>query len=194
MLYIQQSLGPNEEIVHIGEFHWMHDVRAVFNIVFGIVMAIVVIVGAVYGYYQMGKIPPSISMQEAVSLLPPSIKLIAFALFVLGIYSFSRMMTDKATTEMAITNLRIIYKKGLLVRQVAEISVDRIEGVVVHQSLFGRLLDYGQIAVRGMGVGEVILPAMSKPIVFRQAIQIAREKSDERRRRGASEGETLDDI
>ena len=181
MLYIQQSLGPNEEIIHIGDFHWMHDVKAVFNIFFGVIMACIVVIGGVYGYYKMGKIPPTVSMQEAVAYLPMSLKIFAFSLFLLGVYSFSRMMTDKATTEMAITDLRLIYKKGLMVRQVAEIAVDRIEGVVVHQSLWGRIFDYGQIAVRGMGVGEVVLPAMSKPIEFRQSIQAARDRNDQHR-------------
>lgn len=175
MLYIQQSLGPNEEIIHLGEFHWMHDVKAVMNIVFGIIMAVMVVFGGVFAYYKMGKIPPSVDMMTAVQYLPWGIKIFAFIMFVMGLYSFARMMTDKATTEMAITNQRVIYKQGLMTRHVGEIAVDRIEGVVVLQSMWGRLFDYGQLAVRGMGVGEVVLPPIQKPIVFRQAIQEARE-------------------
>lgn len=181
MLYIQQSLGPTEEIISLGEFHWMHDVRAIFNIIFGIFMAMVTVVGGVFIYYKMGKIPASLGFIEAVEYLPFGIKAFAFLLFVMGLYSFARLMTEKATTEMAITNLRVIYKTGLLSRHVGEISVDRIEGVVVLQSLWGRLLDYGQIAVRGMGVGEVVLPPIRKPIAFRQAIQEAKEYVDNRK-------------
>lgn len=178
MLYIQQSLGPSEEIIHLGEFHWMHDVKAVFNIIFGIIMALMIVFGGVFAYYKMGKIPASVNMAEAVQYLPLWMKGFAFAMFVMGLYSFARMMTEKATTEMAITNLRIIYKQGLMTRHVGEIAVDRIEGVVVLQSFLGRLLDYGQLAVRGMGVGEVVLPPIRQPIVFRQAIQQAREYAD----------------
>lgn len=175
MLYIQQSLGPSEEIIHLGQFHWMHDVKAVINIIFGVIMAVMVVVGGVFAYYKMGKIPPSVSFIEAIKYLPPALKIFAFIMFVMGLYSFARMMTEKATTEMAITNLRIIYKQGLMSRHVGEIAVDRIEGVVVLQSLWGRMFDYGQLAVRGMGVGEVVLPPIREPIKFRQAIQEARE-------------------
>ena len=178
MLYIQQSLGPHEEIIHLGEFHWMHDVKAVFNIIFGIIMAVCVIVGGVFAFFKLGKIPPQVSFQDAVQYLPPGLKIFAFLMFIMGLYSFAKMMVDKATTEMAITNLRVIYKRGLLTRHVGEIAVDRIEGVVVLQSLWGRLFDYGQLAVRGMGVGEVVLPPIREPIVFRQAIQEAREYVD----------------
>ena len=36
MLYVQQSLGPNEELVHIGRFHWMYTVGAFFGIAAGL--------------------------------------------------------------------------------------------------------------------------------------------------------------
>jgi len=42
------------------------------------------------------------------------------------------------------------------------------------QSIFGRLFNYGRLAIRGMGIGEVVLPPIEDPIVFRQAIEKAR--------------------
>ncbi len=80
----------------------------------------------------------------------------------------------KATTEIAITNTRLVYKRGLVARHVGEMSIDRIEGVNVLQTILGRLLNYGRLAVRGMGIGEVILPPIEDPIAFRQAIEKAR--------------------
>ena len=68
----------------------------------------------------------------------------------------------------------MIYKTGLISRYVGEISVNRIEGVNVLQSIMGRLLGYGTIIVRGMGVGEVRLPPIADPITFRRAIEKAR--------------------
>lgn len=177
MLYIQESLGNNEEILSLGDFHWMHEVRAVFNIFFGIVMAMIVMFGGVLLFYKLGRIPPQMNFQQAIGYLPLTLKIFAFMMFIIGIQSFARMMVEKATTEMAVTNMRIIYKKGLLNRRVAEISVDRVEGVVVLQSVLGRIFDYGQVIVRGMGVGEVRLPAIKKPIEFRKAVQDAREGS-----------------
>jgi uncharacterized membrane protein YdbT with pleckstrin-like domain len=174
MMYIQQSLGPDEELIHVGHYHWMHDVKAAFNIVFGAIMSVMIIYGGIYVYQKMGKFPPGIGLKDGLEYLHPGFRIAAFAVFVGGLLSFARMMVEKSTTEMAITNLRIVFKRGLLARHVGEIAIDRIEGVVVLQTLMGRVFDYGRLSIRGMGVGEVVLPPIAKPIVFRQAIQKAR--------------------
>ena len=83
-------------------------------------------------------------------------------------------MVVKATTEIAITNNRLIFKRGLVARQVGEINIDRIEGVNVLQTIMGRVFNYGRIMVRGMGVGEVVLPPIEDPIAFRKAIEKAK--------------------
>ncbi len=175
MLYVQQSLGTDEELIHVGEFHWMYTVQAFMAILWGVLSSIIVIVGAVYAYTQLGKFPPGLNPLEAVRYLHPGVRIAAFVVFILGIFSFAQMMVIKATTEIAITNTRLVFKRGLVARQVGEISIDRIEGVNVLQSVLGRIFDYGRIAVRGMGVGEVVLPSIADPIAFRRAIERGRD-------------------
>jgi hypothetical protein len=46
--------------------------------------------------------------------------------------------------------------------------------VNVLQGILGRIFNYGRVMVRGMGVGEVILPPIEDPIKFRRAIEKAR--------------------
>lgn len=175
MLYVQQSLGPEEELVHIGKFHWMYTVNAFMAIVWGIVTSIFIIFGAILIYNQMSWFSvPNMSLLEQIREIHPMLRIFSFIVFVLGLLSFAQMMVIKATTEIAITNNRLIYKRGLIARQVGEISIDRIEGVNVLQSIFGRLFNYGRLAIRGMGIGEVVLPPIDEPIKFRQAIEKAR--------------------
>jgi len=174
MLYVQQSLGPNEELVHIGKFHWMYTVQAFMSIFWGIVASILVVFGSVFMYVQLGKLPPGIGIFEAIPHLHPGLRAFSFIVFVFGLLSFAQMMVTKATTEIAITNTRLVYKRGLIARQVGEMSIDRIEGVNVIQSILGRLCNYGRIKVRGMGVGEVTLPIIEDPIAFRKAIERAK--------------------
>jgi len=174
MLYVQQSLGPDEELVHIGQFHWIYTVKAFLSIFWGMLASIVVILASVLLYKVLGQLPPGISWAEAVSSVHPSLRIFSFVVFLLGLLSFAQMMVVKATTEIAITNKRMIYKRGLIARNVGELNVDRIEGVNVLQSVLGRFLNYGRLAIRGMGVGEVVLPAIEDPIVFRKAIERAK--------------------
>lgn len=174
MLYIEQSLGPEEELVHIGSFHWMYTLNAFMTVIWGVIGSIIVIAGSTFAYVQLGHFPPDIGIFTAVKYLHPGLRIFAFIVFVLGLMSFAQMMIIKATTEIAITNSRLVYKRGLIARNVGEISIDRIEGVNVLQSIFGRLFNYGRLAIRGMGIGEVVLPPIKDPIVFRQAIERAR--------------------
>lgn len=174
MLYIQQSLGPNEELVHIGKFHWMYTVHSFMSILWGIAGSIVVILGSVYMYKQFGRFPNDLNWLQAIRYLHPGLRICSFVVFLMGLLGFAQRMVIKATTEIAITNTRLVYKRGLIARQVGEMNIDRIEGVNVLQTIMGRLLNYGRIAVRGMGIGEVILPPIEDPIKFRQAIEKAR--------------------
>jgi uncharacterized membrane protein YdbT with pleckstrin-like domain len=174
MLYVEQSLGPDEELVHIGKFHWMYTLNAFMAIFWGVVGSIVVIAASLIIYYQFDWFLPGSSWIEDVRGLHPGLRICAFVVFVLGLMSFAQLMIVKATTEIAITNNRLVYKRGLIARQVGEISIDRIEGVNVLQTVFGRIFNYGRLAIRGMGVGEVVLPPIEDPIAFRKAIEKAR--------------------
>jgi membrane protein YdbS with pleckstrin-like domain len=174
MLYVEQSLGPDEEIVHFGKFHWMYNVSAAMSIVTGVVGTILVLFGAVHAYKELGYFPANLPSFEAIKYLHPGIRIFAFLVFVYGLLRFAQMMVTKATTEIAITNSRLIFKRGLIARQVGEMSIDRIEGVNVRQGILGRLLGYGRVMIRGMGVGEVVLPPIEAPITFRKQIEKAK--------------------
>ncbi len=175
MLYVQQSLGPDEELVHIGQFHWMYTVNAFFSIIWGLILGIVIIAVAIKGYsFAYPDLLKDATVMQSILILHPAIRIFAFLVFVFGLLKFASMMVVKATTEIAVTSNRLIFKRGLIARQVGEINIDRIEGVNVLQSIMGRIFNYGRIMVRGMGVGEVVLPPIEDPIAFRKAIEKAK--------------------
>jgi len=183
MMYVQQSLGPDEELVHIGQFHWTYTLQAFLMIFWGLVGSILVMAVVLYYYGTFNQtfgaeffppMPRKAGLLEQVRHIHPGIRIFAFLVFIYGLLRFAQMMVEKATTEIAITSDRLIYKRGLVARHVGEMSIDRIEGVDVRQSFWGRIFDYGRVIVRGMGVGEVMLPPMCSPVTFRRAIEKAR--------------------
>jgi uncharacterized membrane protein YdbT with pleckstrin-like domain len=175
MLYVQQSLSPGEEIVCIGHFPWMYTAHAISCIVWGVIGCIAIIMGAIYLNFNFGhNFDPDATLLQQIRELHPGIRLGAFFVFLMGLFKFAHMMVVRASTEVAVTSSRIIYKRGLVARYVGELSIDRIEGVNVIQTFLGRIFGYGRIMVRGMGVGEVILPPLANPIEFRKAIEKAR--------------------
>ena len=176
MLYIQQSLGPDEELVHIGKFHWMYTVGSFMSILWGLFGAVMVMIGAYVAYTQLKWLPPDYGFFASIKAIHPGVRVFAFLVFVFGLVKFAHMMVIKATTEIAITNTRLVYKRGLVARHVGEISIDRIEGVNVLQTVMGRIFNYGRIMIRGMGVGEVTLPPIEDPIRFRRAVEEAKSR------------------
>ena len=74
-------------------------------------------------------------------------------------------------TEFAITNRRVIYKRGFVWRITAEMNMDKVETVDVGQSILGRLLDYGLLQVKGTGSGQgIIVKRIAAPVALRNAI------------------------
>ena len=57
------------------------------------------------------------------------------------------------TTEIDVTDRRIVYKRGLIWRLAVEMNMDKVESVDVDQSVLDRLFDYGDITIRGIGTG-----------------------------------------
>ena len=47
MMYVQQSLAPEEKLVHIGQFHWFYDVQAMMSIVWGLFFSISLLIAAI---------------------------------------------------------------------------------------------------------------------------------------------------
>ncbi|MBI1214197.1 MAG: PH domain-containing protein [Alphaproteobacteria bacterium] len=205
MLYVQQSLGPNEEILMGARFHWMYTLQAIFWILFGLAMGVLLGYASVwmtvsheirvtYGPglkgddYQIAWTYIVNKHGGYLKILWEQNFLVRFGilgLFLLGLYFFAHMMIVKATTEIAVTSERLIYKKGLIARHVGELNIDRIEGVSVRQDVMGRMFGFGRVCIRGMGVGEVLLPPIESPIEFRKAIgeaQAMQEKTQTGRR------------
>jgi len=152
----------------------MYNVVAGLSIVWGLLGSVIVIFGSVYAYRQLGYLPYDTGWIEAIPYVHPGLRIAAFIVFLLGLFAFAQKMIVKATTEIAVTNTRLIYKRGLVARYIGEMSIDRVEGVNVLQSIIGRIFGYGRVAVRGMGVGEIILPPLEDPIKLRQAIERAK--------------------
>lgn len=193
MLYVQQSLNPDEDILMGARFHWMYTLQAVFWILFGLAVATMIGYAGVWWevdnaikaeYPGLPEEHYDTAWREIVVKKGGYLKIIwnlhivlrisILVSFVMGVFFFAHMMIVKATTEIAVTTERLVYKKGLIARHVGEINIDRIEGVSVRQGALARIFGYGIVCIRGMGVGEVALPPIEAPIEFRKAVNEAK--------------------
>jgi len=92
----------------------------------------------------------------------------AMFMFLLGAALVGKPFLDRATTELVITNRRIIAKIGLISRRTIELNLSKIESIRVDQGLLGRMLDFGNIVVVGTGGSREPIPRISHPLEFRR--------------------------
>ncbi len=81
------------------------------------------------------------------------------------------------TTELAITNKRIIAKFGFISRTTIEINIHKAESIQVVQSILGRIFNFGSIVVSGAGTPKAPVPGISHPLEFRRAFLAAQEQA-----------------
>ncbi len=53
----------------------------------------------------------------------------------------------KVSTEIAVTNKRVIGKQGIISRATLDTPLDKITNVSLNQSLLGRIFNYGSLAI-----------------------------------------------
>jgi uncharacterized membrane protein YdbT with pleckstrin-like domain len=84
------------------------------------------------------------------------------------------------STELAITNRRVIAKFGFIKRNTVEINLSKVEAVRVEQGFIGRLLDYGTILISGTGGSIEPLPSIADPLGFRRKFMEATDQTPAR--------------
>ena len=90
-----------------------------------------------------------------------------------AVFALYKMLTawfHRWTTETDVTNLRVVHKTGFIKRRTFEISLDKVESVDVNQSILGRIFNYGDVTVRGVGEGAETIKTIASPLEFRNHI------------------------
>lgn len=80
------------------------------------------------------------------------------------------------STELAITDRRIIVKRGVMSRSTSELYLNRVEGVEVEQSVIGRILKFGTVTINGVGTEVAPVTRVHGPMEFRHAFFSAADK------------------
>lgn len=103
------------------------------------------------------------------------LSLVFLGWLLIGIFIFIARYIEKWTTERALTNKRLIIKRGLISRKTEEISCNRIEEVNLSQTIIQRILGSGDILIRGVGAGEIFLRNIDDPIGVQKKINQLRQ-------------------
>ena len=149
--YIDDILQPGEKVLYSTNAHWMFYLPAIAAWIVAVAFLII---------SRMFVTETSMLFCLALAAISALV-----ALYWTGTAWFHRW-----TTETDVTNLRVVHKTGFIKRRTFEMSLDKVESVDVNQSILGRILNYGNVTVRGVGEGAETIKTIASPLDFRNHI------------------------
>lgn len=149
--YIEEILQPGERLLYSTTIHWVVYLP-------GLVIWLLAIAAIVVG----NLIQPGLGRTAMVVL--------ALLLTAIGFISVLRAWFRRWTTEFDVTDRRIVHKTGFIERRTVEMNMDKVESVDVNQSIMGRLFDYGEVVVHGVGESWEPVRTIGSPLTFRNYI------------------------
>ena len=78
----------------------------------------------------------------------------------------------RLTTEIIVTDMRVIWKRNWIAVKTREINLSKIETVDIRQSIFDRLIGSGTVVMVGTGGSWEPVWPVAKPRILRNAIAV----------------------
>ncbi len=149
--YIDEILQPGEKVLYSTNAHWIFYLPAIAAWIVALVLLIL----------------SRATITESIILLCLAASAVVA---IAALYWTVKAWFHRWTTETDVTNLRVVHKAGFIKRRTFEMSLDKVESVDVNQSILGRLLNYGNVTVRGVGEGAETIKTIAAPLDFRNHI------------------------
>lgn len=154
--YVDSVLAPGETIVHRAAVsHWKYLASYLVGVILVAAGASPLFLAARHEYWLAGGVAAAI-----------------------GVIVILAALIRRATTELVLTDRRIIAKRGLVSRDTVEMNLGKVESVHVNQSLLGRLLDYGDVTVVGTGSSLEPLLGIARPLDLRRRLGEISSRAD----------------
>jgi uncharacterized membrane protein YdbT with pleckstrin-like domain len=149
--YIDEILQPDEKVLYSTNLHWIFYLPAITAWLLALVLLIL----------------SRETLNEGVVLLCVSASAVVA---LVALYWTLRAWFHRWTTETDVTNMRVVHKSGFIQRRTFEMSLDKVESVDVTQSILGRILNYGDVTILGVGEGKETISTIASPLRFRSFI------------------------
>jgi uncharacterized membrane protein YdbT with pleckstrin-like domain len=150
--YIDDILQPGEKVLYSTNAHWIFYLPAIAAWILAVILVV------------LSRMTVPDSALGLFCLAASAVVAIA------ALYWTGKAWFHRWTTETDVTNLRVVHKTGFIKRRTFEMSLDKVESVDVNQSILGRLLNYGNVTVRGVGEGAETIQTIASPLEFRNHI------------------------
>lgn len=149
--YIDEILQPGERVLYSTNAHWIF--------YFPAIVAWIVAIGFL-----------ALMPQTTADGLRVLCLIAAGVVALAALFWTIKGWFHRLTTETDVTNLRVVHKIGFIKRRTFEMALDKVESVDVNQSILGRILNYGDVTINGVGEGRETIRTIASPLAFRSSI------------------------
>ncbi|MCA1550470.1 PH domain-containing protein [Bradyrhizobium sp. BRP19] len=149
--YIDEILQPGERVLYSTNAHWIFYFPAIVAWIAALALLI---------------LSRQVTVDWLFLLCLGAAGLAALA----ALYWTVKGWFHRFTTETDVTNLRVVHKTGFIKRRTFEMALDKVESVDVDQTILGRILNYGDVTIRGVGEGIETIKTIASPLAFRSSI------------------------
>jgi len=161
----KKNLMEGEEFLGNPQLHWIYVIKPLlYSLPFFIILLCL---------WFGGDSLASVSDQMGYDLWMP-VKILVRQVFLAGflviLVVFVCRILQYLNTEYAVTNKRLIIKRGVISLSIAEIPTDRIESIYITQSLLGRICHYGTMKFSGIGGMMPVFYMVARPYGVRRKI------------------------
>lgn len=149
MTYVEKLLGRKEKVVFLTRQHWIQLVPVGFTDL--LIVAALLVAGSLLSPVTSGI---GLGIAAVLSLVP--------------LAHLVRRTVWWWNEQYIVTNRRVVQVEGILDKNVIDSSLEKVNDVVLRQSAFGRMLDFGDIEIlTGSEIGVNELTHIHKPIRFK---------------------------
>ena len=138
MGYIDQNIISGETILYRTRLHWT-------------VMVSTFLLAAIVGLPGLGILVGALAKIHDKQVAWRPMAVAGLVLLVIAAIIIVIARVQRSSVEMAVTNKRVLAKRGLISRVTIEMMLGKVESIAVQQTIFGRMFNYGTITVHGTG-------------------------------------------
>ena len=176
MAYVPNIIGKDEKLIGIARLHWIY-----------IVSGLTWFLGLTYvGTFIQGLVE-QFAIYVSQTITSPSLMVMLMnigdnALFVMMAIGGCILLFNVLkviSTEIGLSNRRVIMKSGIIFVKVKQIDIEEIRGESLDLGSFGRMLNYGALNLDCRFIGDVKLPFIARAETFLKALHAQRAKAQD---------------
>lgn len=106
-----------------------------------------------------------------------TVTIIVLVISAFPLFNTARIYLDWFNERYAITNRRVMLIRGIINKHVSDSALEKVNDVVLEQSIFGRLLGYGDVEIiTGSDIGINLFKRIARPVDFKR--EMLNQKED----------------